>query len=117
MLENAQKYSKIHKNTRKSEAEEYKAEESKAEGSRGLSGGLSGGFPGGSREVPGAPWPLKVGGLRPPTVPGTYTQNLRLPFSIFDLDNFGVFLLIFRHFECLFFILVICRHSKAEYST
>ena len=97
-----------------------KAEESKAEGSRGLSGGLSGGFPGASQEVPGAPWPLKVGGLRPPTVPGTYTQNLRRRFSMFDLQKIGVCVCVcclFVILRVLYSLLVICRHSKAEDST
>ena len=34
------------------------------------------------------PHPLKVGGLRPPTFPGTSGMGSRTIFSIFDLKNF-----------------------------
>jgi hypothetical protein len=36
----------------------------------------------------GVPHALKVGGLRPPTFPGTSVLKLRSMFSIFDLKKF-----------------------------
>ncbi len=40
------------------------------------------------RTMSGVPHPLKVGGLRPPTFPGTSEMGLRTIFSTFDLKKF-----------------------------
>ena len=49
-------------------------------------------IPGPFRTVFGVPRPLEVGGLRPPTFPGTSLLGLRSIFSIFDINKFEAIL-------------------------